>query len=222
MKKRVRLMVGMLTLLGIVSCSFAWAHQATIAPRFAARAYAAERASLAAPNAAVPAGPQQASSEESRVATREKLRKLLDDFGPRVNVAFKQSQKQPFNFTGVMTQGLTNSESLEIVIGVTARETIGFRIYPHFKGGYVNVDKVKDSASLMRQLLQLTDQAFLFWGMDSSGDVFCGYTITLESGFPDEALRVVLSSIHNMDKFVGDMRPAIDGSAAAAPPTPTH
>jgi len=221
-KKRVRLTVGMLTLFGIVFCSCVWAHQATIAPHFAARAYAGERASLAAPNAAVPAGPQQPSSEESRVATREKLRKLLDDFGPRINVAFKQSQKQPFNFTGVMTQGLTNSESLEIVIGVTARETIGFRIYPHFKGGYINVDKVKDSAALMRQLLQLTDQAFLFWGMDSSGDVFCGYTITLESGFPDEALRVVLSSIHNMDKFVGDMRPAIDGSAAAAPPTPSH
>ncbi len=84
------------------------------------------------------------------------------------------------------------------------------------------MDKVKNSAALMRQLLQLSDQAFLFWGIDSSADVFCGFTITLESGFPEEALRVVLNSIHNMDKFVGDMRPAIDGSAAPAPPTPSH
>ncbi len=210
-----------LALLCLAFCSSAWAQHATPGPRFSAGSLSGERLRLAALHAAMPAGPQ-ASSEEARVATREKLRRVLDDFGPRINVAFKQSERQPFNFTGTLTQGLTNSASLEIVIGVTARETIGFRIYPHYKNGYINVDKAKDSAALMRQLLQLTDQAFLFWGMDSSGDVFCGYTITLESGFPEEAVRVVLNSIHNMDKFVGDMRPAIDGSTAPTPPPPSH
>jgi hypothetical protein len=66
----------------------------------------------------------------------------------------------------------------------------------------------------MRKLLQLSDEAFLFWGMDASSDVFAGYTFTLESGFPEEAVTVVLRSIRNSDKFVGDMRPSIDGTSA--------
>ena len=44
--------------------------------------------------------------------------------------------------------------------------------------------------------------------------MFTAYTFTLESGFPDEAIKVVLRSIVNSDKFVGEMRPFIDGSAA--------
>lgn len=63
----------------------------------------------------------------------------------------------------------------------------------------------------MRLLLRLSDKAFLFWGMDEADDVFTGYTFTLESGFPKEAIRVVLRSILNSDKFVGEMRPFLDG-----------
>lgn len=165
------------------------------------------------------ASPQTGDAgEASRIATREKVRQLLDKMSPSLNVSFRQSQKQPFNFVGVMTQGLANAESFEIVVGVTAHDTIGFRIYPHYKGGYINVDKAKNGAALMRQLLQLSDRAFLFWGIDPSADIFAGYTFTLESGFPTEALSVVLRSIRNLDQFVGEMKPAIDGSAA--PPTP--
>jgi hypothetical protein len=112
-----------------------------------------------------------------------------------------------------MKEGLTNSDSLEIVISVTPKDTIGFRIYPHYKGGYINVDKVKNAAAMMKQLLQLNDRTFLFWGADESGDVFVGYTFTLESGFPDEAIRIVLASIANSDKFIGDLKPNIDGSS---------
>jgi len=221
--KSSRRTVWVLTLLCLVFCASAWAQQAAPSARLSAAPAAVERVRLAALSPASSAvGPAQAAGEESRVATREKLRKVLDDFGPVIHVEFRQSQRQPFNFVGVMTQGISNSEGLEIVIGVTARETIGFRIYPHFKGGYINVDKVKDSNALMRQLLQLSDQAFMFWGMDSTGDVFAGYTITLESGFPEAAIRVVLNSIHNLDKFVGDMRPSIDGTTATAPPPPPH
>lgn len=158
---------------------------------------------------------QQPAESPSRVATREKLRKHLETSGPLIGVSFRQSTKQPFNFIGVMTQGLTHAESLEIVIGVTAQETINFRIYPHYKGGYINVDKARNAATLMRQLLQLSDRAFLFWGVDPSADVFCGYTITLESGFPNDAVTVVLRSIANTDKFVGELKPSIDGSPAS-------
>jgi len=73
-----------------------------------------------------------------------------------------------------MNDGLTYANSMEIVIGVTADQTIGFRIYPHYKSAYLNVDKAKNSAALMRQLLRYSDKNFLFWGIDDSADVFAG------------------------------------------------
>ncbi len=154
------------------------------------------------------------TNEASRNRTRDALAALLEKAGPGINVAFRQSTKQPFNYVGVMKQGLVNADSFEIVISVTANETIGFRIYPHYKTGYINVDNVKNSTGMMRQLLRLSDRAFLFWGADESGDIFTGYTFTLESGFPEEAIRIVLRSIVNSDKFIGELRPNIDGTAA--------
>jgi hypothetical protein len=167
---------------------------------------------------AVPAQQPAPAAQASRDATREKLRKLLETAGARkdVGVAFRQSTKQPYNFVGVMDTGLTNCDSIEIVVGVTANDTIGFRIYPHFKGAYVNVDKAKDGVGLMRKLLQLSDSNFLFFGADPGGDVFSGYTFTLESGFPEEALVVVLRSIRHTDQVVGELRPLLDGSPATA------
>ena len=146
----------------------------------------------------------------SRDATREKLRTLLDAAGPKINVAFKQSDKNPYNFVGILSTGLTNADSFEIVIGVTTDETIGFRIYPHYKGAYLNVDKVANSTALMRQMLRLSDKNFLFWGADDTFDIFAGYNFTLESGFPDASIRVVLTSIPKLDQFVGEMKSSID------------
>ena len=157
----------------------------------------------------------QQDDEADRIRTRERLEVLLEKTGAEINVDFKQSQKQPFNYVGSLKAGLVNTESFEIVISVTPKDTIGFRIYPHYNKGYINVDKVKDRAGLMRLLLRLSDRAFLL-GADESGDIFTGYTFTLESGFPEEAIRIVLRSIVNSDKFVGEMRPFIDGSSAGA------
>jgi len=159
-------------------------------------------------------------NDPARNRTRESLAALLDKAGPGINVAFRQSTKQPFNYVGVLKQGLVNADSFEIVISVTKNQTIGFRIYPHYKNGYINIDNVKNAPGVMRQLLRLSDRAFLFWGADESGDIFTGYTFTLESGFPEEAIRIVLRSIVNSDKFVGEMRPFIDGSSAGAVKTP--
>jgi hypothetical protein len=155
---------------------------------------------------------QQQEKEANRIRTRQMLAQLLEKAGPDLKVSFTQSQKQPFNYLGSLKSGLVNAESFEIVISVTPNETIGFRIYPHYRSGYINIDKAKNSAALMRLLLQLSDQAFLFWGVDEAGDIFTGYTFTLESGFPEDSIRTVLSSIINSDKFVGEMRPFIDGS----------
>lgn len=164
--------------------------------------------------AAAPSVFAQDSSDAAREKTRERLSALLQRVGPDVKVSFKPTSKSEYVFTGVLRDGLTNSEYLEIVISVTTKETIGFRIFPHYKGSYINIDKVKNGAQLMRKLVLLNDSTFLFWGADDTGDVFTGYTFTLESGFPDKAIEIVLSSIKNSDQFVGEMRPSIDGSSA--------
>ena len=154
----------------------------------------------------------QEGNEAARTRTRELLSQLLTKAGPPLNIEFRQSQKQPFNFVGELRSGLRNADSFEVVISVTANDTIGFRIYPHYKSAYINVDKVRNPGALMKLLLRLSDRAFLFWGADGAGDVFTGYTFTLESGFPEEAIRIVLRSIVNSDKFVGELRPSIDGT----------
>jgi hypothetical protein len=146
----------------------------------------------------------------SRDATREKLRILLDATGPKINVAFKQSEKQPYNFVGILSTGLTNADSFEIVISVSGQDTIHFRIYPHYKGAYLNVDKASNSAALMRQMVRFSDKNFLYWGADDTFDIFAGYNFTLESGFPDASIRVVLTSIPKLDQYVGEMKPSID------------
>lgn len=163
------------------------------------------------PQTQAPATPQQ---QATRDAIREKLRAVLETAGPKINVSFRQSEKQPYNFVGVLKTGLKNADSLEIVISVSANDTIHFRIFPHYKDSYVNVDKAANGAGLMRQMVRFSDQNFLFWGADGSDDIFAGFSFTLESGFPDAAINIVLRSIPNVDKFIGQMTPSIDGSAA--------
>ena len=146
----------------------------------------------------------------TRDATREKLRTLLTAEGPKINIAFRQSDKQPYNFVGVLSTGLTNADSFEVVASVSAQDTIHFRIFPHYKGAYLNVNKVSNGAALMRQMVQFSDKNFLFWGADDTFDIFAGYNFTLESGFPTESIKVVLNSIKNLDPYVGEMKSSID------------
>jgi hypothetical protein len=157
-----------------------------------------------------------AEKEAARVATREKLRALLAASGPKkgIEITFRQSDKNPFNFVAMKRGGTANAEAFEVVVGISNDDTIGFRIYPIYKGTYVNVDKARNGVGLMRKLLNLSDHNFLFWGADDTGDVFAGYTFTLESGFPDKAIEIVLYSIAPLDQYVGQMRPFVDGPAA--------
>ena len=163
---------------------------------------------------AISAAQGQQDNSAARTRTREQLGQLLDKAGPSLQITFRQREKQPFNFVGLLKEGLTHAESFEVVIDVTQNQTIGFRIFPRYKGGYINIDKVKNGPGLMRLLLRLSNNAFLFWGVDASGDIFTGYTVTLESGFPEESIKVVLRSIVNSDEFLGEMKPMIDGSGA--------
>jgi len=156
----------------------------------------------------------QKPDDSARVKTRDHLKQLLETAGPKIGVTFHQSDKQPFNMVGVLKDGLKNANSYEIVIGVTDDQTIGFRVYPYYKDSYVNVDKARNNLALMRQLLRFSDKNFLFWGADETGDIFAGYTFTLESGFPDAALAIVVQSIPNLDRYLGEMLPNVDGSPA--------
>jgi hypothetical protein len=155
-------------------------------------------------------------SDSERDATREKLATLLADDGKLTDIKapFRQSTKEPYNFIAEMKGGFASVDSLEVVLRVTTNDTISVRVYPHYKHGYINLEKVKDKSGLMQRMLNLSDRNFLFWGADDTSDVFCGYSFTLESGFPEKAITVVLRSIRNTDKFIGQLRPFIDGSAA--------
>ena len=152
--------------------------------------------------------------EAARNATRDQLREVLDGFAKRsgTGVEFKQLEGRPYNFAGVMKANLKYADTLEIVVGVTNDATIGFRVYPHVNGAYINISKAKDSAGLMRRLLRFGGTNFLFWAVDDTDDVFSGYTVTLESGFPKEAIWVILGSIHNTDGFVEQLLPFLDGT----------
>jgi hypothetical protein len=158
--------------------------------------------------------PLSAEKQAKRDAARERLRAVLSNVPSGIPITFRQSDKQPYNFVGVYkSTELKNSGGFEVVVGVSTNETISFRIYPYVNNGYVNIDKARNSAGLMRQLLRLSDTNFLFWGTDGTGDVFAAYSFTLESGFPEEAIRVILWSIKPLDEYVGDMRPNIDGTS---------
>jgi hypothetical protein len=155
-------------------------------------------------------------SAAKRIATRDRLRKLLEVAGQEkgINIPFRLSDKNEFNFIGVKRDGLNNADFFEIVIGVSDKDTIQFRVYPHYKNTYINIDKARNGFGLARLLLNYSDRNFLYWGADDTLDVFAGYTFTLESGFPEEAIKVVLYSIQPLDQFVGEMRPFVDGTSA--------
>src|SRR5438105_1914333 len=82
-------------------------------------------------------------SSASRDKTRDAVRKTLVSAGKLddVDIDFHQSTKQPYNFVGT-AEGLPNVESLEVVLRVTSNDTIQVRVYPHYKGGYINLAKL--------------------------------------------------------------------------------
>src|SRR6185503_14991630 len=106
-----------------------------------------------------------AGDDADRVAMREKLRSLLAERGPDSGISFTQNQKQPFNFSGSLRKGLSNADSFEVVLGVTVNDTITLSAFPHYNGDYINLDKVRNSTGLMRQLVRLSHANFLYWAV---------------------------------------------------------
>jgi hypothetical protein len=150
--------------------------------------------------------PAWSQDDGNREATREKVRSALRQSGPRIGVSFQQSQANPFNFSGSMTKGLRSSESMEVIVMIGRNDVLTVRVFPHVSGNrYINIDRANNSTGLMRKLLANNAGDFFHWGMDDVYDVFAEFTFTLESGFPEESLDVVLRSVELLDKKVGEM-----------------
>lgn len=148
----------------------------------------------------------QTDADSVQAVTRERLEALLSTYPPAQAMRFHRSPREPFNLVGNVTTGLTYASSLEVVITLTRKQTIAFRVYPHYPGGYINLRKLRNPSALMQKLLEHTYQDFFFWGADDALDVFAGYNVTLESGFPEAAIRVVISSIALQDRTIGELR----------------
>jgi len=156
------------------------------------------------------ATPADTVSTATRVATRSRLEALLDSTVKTLGFRrWYRSDSDPFTLQLFYDRGLRYATRLEVVINITRQNTIGFRVFPHWNGpgssDYIDLDEARDPAGLMREALRLSSQNFLFWAMDDSRDLFAGFTITLESGFPEEAVRIVLRSIPLVDDSVGDL-----------------
>jgi hypothetical protein len=150
--------------------------------------------------------PAWSQDDGNREATREKVRSALRQSGPRIGVSFQQSQANPFNFSGSMTKGLRSAESMEVIVMIGRNDVLTVRVFPHVSGNrYINIDRANNSTGLMRKLLANNAGDFFHWGMDDVYDVFAEFTFTLESGFPEESLDVVLRSVELLDKKVGEM-----------------
>jgi hypothetical protein len=150
-------------------------------------------------------GPVLAAAQTApltRDQERERLRTALNRFGSlsEVNIDFRQSDKQPYNFVGVMRTGLTYADFFEVVVGV----------YPHYKGQYMNLKRARDANGFMRKLLYFSHHNFFYWAADDEDDCYAIFNFTLENGFPDEAFEIVLRSIRNNDQFVGQLKPFYD------------
>jgi len=146
------------------------------------------------------------AQDGDRDATRDRTRSALRQIGPKLGVTFQQAQANPYNFSASMTDNISEAQSMEIIVMVGKNDILTVRVFPHVSGNkYINVDRAANSTGLMRKLLANNAGDFFHWGMDDVYDVFAEFTFTLESGFPEEALDVVLRSVELLDKKVGEM-----------------
>src|SRR5260370_13423205 len=140
----------------------------------------------------------QTAADSVQVTTRDKLRALFATYGPARDIRWYRSD-DPFVLAGFLDKGLTHTPRFEVYVSVTERKTIWIRVYPQF-GEHINLDEVSDRTGLMRKLLRLSYHNFFWWGANDDLDVFAGFEFTLESGFPEEAIKVVIRSIPLIDQ----------------------
>lgn len=148
---------------------------------------------------------QMINVDSVQVVTRDRLETLLATYPPAHDTKWHRSTNDPFAIVGYFDKGLKYAERFEIVITVTQKATIWFRVYPQWGGDYINIDKVRDRSGLMQKMLQFSYHNIFFWGAEDALDVVVGYQFTLESGFPEEAIKVVIRSVPLIDEYVGEI-----------------
>ena len=123
---------------------------------------------------------------------------MVKPYGSSLHYRVYGMPKDPFTIQAFYDKDLHYTPRFEIYISVTRQQTIQFRIYPQFFGSYLNLDSLSNA-----------DQSFLHWALDQKLDLFAGFTFTLESGFPEDAIEVVIRSIPLLDRPVGELVPLI-------------
>jgi hypothetical protein len=160
--------------------------------------------------AASAATPADTVSTATRLETRGKIEALLTTYSKALGFRrWYRSADEPFDILAFYDNGLKYASRMEVVIVVSRQNTIGIRVFPHYNGpgpgDYIDLDYARDPKGLMQRALQLSAENFMFWAMDGSHHLFACFTVTLESGFPDAVLRVVLESVPLVDDSVGDL-----------------
>ena len=147
----------------------------------------------------------QSLPSDVRVDARNRVDSLLHAYGKTLGMRFFRNRDDPFEIDGFYDKDLRYSSRFELEVNVTPQNTIGIRVYPQFYGHRINMDRVRDPNRLALELLHFTAHNFLHWGVDDVSHVFAAYAFTLESGFPEEAIKEVLRSIPLVDESVGEM-----------------
>ena len=150
----------------------------------------------------------QSPADSVQVATLEKMKVVIASYEPAREIRWYRANNQ-FDLDGFYDKGLHWAQRFEIYITVTHQGTIWLRVYPQYYGHHINLDHVHDPNGLMQQMLRFSYHNFFFWGLDDGRDAFAGYQFTLESGFPEEAVKEVIKSIPLIDGSVGDLTPFI-------------
>lgn len=145
----------------------------------------------------------QADVDAVRRQTFDRLWGLVRPYGSSLHYRVYGMQHDPFTIEAFYDKDLHYAARFEVYISITRQQTIQFRIYPQVSGQHINLDSLSKPDSLMETVLRFSDKGFFFWAVDENLDVFAGYTFTLESGFPDEAIKEVLRSIPLLDSSVG-------------------
>jgi hypothetical protein len=150
----------------------------------------------------------QSAADSVQAVVLEKLKAVIATYEPAREIRWYRAN-DAFDLDGFYDKGLHWSSRLEIYITVTRQATIWLRVYPQYYGHHINVNRVHDPNGLTRQMLRFSYRNFFFWGLDDNLDAFAGYQFTLESGFPEAAVKEVIKSIPLIDGSVGDLTPFI-------------
>ncbi len=153
---------------------------------------------------------QKIDVDSVQVVTWNKLDSLLATYGPARDIRWHRKPNEPLTMVGSLDKGLKYAWSFDIFITITEKATIWFRVYPVIAGDYINLETCRDPQGLMRKMLRDNYRNFFWWATNDAWDVFAGFQFTLESGFPDEAFKVVIRSVPLIDESVGEMLPFIE------------